>query len=277
MRRVLITGIAGATDMPWAPGLKALERRMLSPAIALVSVDVYDTILLRRCRPELLRFHDIARQQHHALTAEGVDSPGAERLYRARLIAHKQAYDRARACGGEPRLYHILEAVASLAGLPADAVPLLAQAEAHYEADAVRPHRGIVRLLERVRGHKPVVLTSDMYLPAETLRRILAKATPELADLTLFVSAEIGATKRDGTLFQHVARATGIAPGGILHVGDHPHSDVKRAREAGLAALWLPRPWWWRITLRLRDRLLRRRLARRGWLAGAAPLTTTTI
>lgn len=259
----------GMTTATWqwrGNDIRHLERLWASPDIRLISVDLYDTLLLRRCRPEFIRFHDIAQDQHAALCGTKLCSPGVDSLYRARLRAHKECYDQARAQGGEARHDQILAGACALAGLPATAIAVLAEAEIAYESMAVRRHRRLTAALTELRRHKPVVLTSDMYLPGSAIRRILAAATPSLADLPLFVSADVGLTKRYGELFHHMAAAMGVAPAGILHLGDHPVSDVERARQTGLNAAWLPRPWWWRTVLHWRERRIRRRLSRAGML-----------
>ena len=49
-----------------------------------------------------------------------------------------------------------------------------------------------------------VVLISDMYLPKETIQKMLAKADPLLATLPLFLSSDIGYQKTTRKLFLEV-------------------------------------------------------------------------
>jgi FMN phosphatase YigB (HAD superfamily) len=224
---------------------------------------VFDTVLLRGTRPELLRLRDIAAHQDAALRAAGRTSPGMEALYRARLVAHKAAYDRIRYLEtGEVRHAEILEAVAAATGLDAGEVPLLTTAEVAAERVALWPNRA---LLTQV-AHRPpttrLILVSDTYLSAADLRRLLDHHAPSLTGVTLHVSTDVGYSKRRGDLYPFVAACEGVAPGSILHAGDHPVHDVATARAAGWRALHLPRPPLWRLVNRLRDREVRRRLAR---------------
>ncbi|MFN8722306.1 MAG: HAD-IA family hydrolase [Rhodospirillales bacterium] len=249
------------------PRLARLAHLADDPGVLAISVDLYDTLLLRRCRPELWRFADVARAQDAALVRAGLASPGAAALYRARLRVHKACHDRVRDGPGEVRQADVAAGVAAALGLTGAAAGVLAAAETDHETTAVRPDRALAALLVRLARDRPVVLTSDMYLPAAAVRRVLATAVPDLAGLPLFVSGEIGLTKRHGHLFGHVAAALDLPPAAILHVGDNPLADVRRAREAGFRALWWPRPWWWRRALAAQDRLVRWRLRR----AGAIP------
>lgn len=249
-----------------AMALSALQTLWQASAVRVVSVDLYDTVLWRACRPELLRFRDIAEAQQAGLRAAGLPAPGATALHRARLVVHKRCCDRVRHGPGEVRHADIIGATIRHLNLPEAAAPVLAEAEIGYEIAAVRPNRRLAAALADLCREKPVVLTSDMYLPAAAIRRVLAAAVPVLADLPLFLSAEIGLTKRHGALFGHAAAAMGVRPGEILHLGDHPVSDVLRPREAGLAAAWTPRSRLWRAGLGLGDTWVRWRLRRAGAL-----------
>ena len=252
---------------PSGPGPRGLLCLARDPAVRAVSLDVYDTLLLRGWRPELLRFRDIALAQDAALRRAGLASPGAEGLYRARLRIQKACHDRVRGGPGEVRHAEVVGGICDVLVLDPAAEPVLAEAEIRYETGAVRADPVMMAVATDLMGRKPVVLVSDMYLPATAVRRVLATAAPTLADLPLFVSADVELTKRHGALYGHVAAALDLEPREILHVGDNPRADVARAREAGLQAVWRPRPWWWRQCHRLADGWVRWRLRR----AGAIP------
>ena len=239
--------------------LVQLERHARAQHIRLVSVDLYDTLLLRGTRPELVRFRDIAAQWHKAL---GSGSPGVEALYQCRLSEHKAAYDRVESLGGhgEVRYEAVLGKITECLGLPAAVVPILAAAEIAYEKTVVGVNASLVALLLRLRREKPVVFLSDMYLSGNALTGIMAALVPELADLPLFVSSDLGLTKRHGTVFPHFVSTCSLMPQDVLHVGDNPISDFSRARAAGLNAMLLPRGLMWRIVHGVRRRRARRKL-----------------
>ncbi len=250
-------------------GLRTLARILETDPPAVLSLDVFDTVLLRAMRPELLRFRDIAACQDAALRDAGRPSPGTEALYRARLVAHKAAYDRIRHMEtGEVRHEEILVEVAAAVGLDTGTLPLLAAAEAAAERVALRPNRALLARVARRSATIRLVLVSDMYLSAADIRRLFECHAPALVNLPLYVSSEAGRSKRRGDLYPFVAASEGMAPGAILHVGDHPQHDVATARAAGFRALYLPRPALWRLVNRLRDRAVRRALARGHWVTG---------
>ncbi len=241
-----------------------LEHRAYAPSVRLVSVDLFDTLLLRGTRPELDRFHDIAARWHQRLLARNLNSPGVEALYRCRLTEHKLAYDRIKSQDGqgEVRQEVILGSIARRLQLTDAAVPILAATEIAYETAAVTVNAGLATLLIRLRREKPVVFTSDMYLSGQALAGIMAALVPELADLPLYVSSDLGRTKRHGTLFSHLVSVSSLEPRDILHVGDNPVSDFAQPRAAGLNAMLLPRSLGWRILHGLRHNRSRNRLKR---------------
>ncbi len=55
------------------------------------------------------------------------------------------------------------------------------------------------------------------------------------------VSAEVGFQKPDIQMFEIAAERMGLAPGQILHIGDHPEQDVGAARACGYQTLHLVR------------------------------------
>jgi HAD superfamily hydrolase (TIGR01549 family) len=87
---------------------------------------------------------------------------------------------------------------------------------------------------------KQVILVSDMYLPQPFIEAQLQAHGFTDYD-RLFLSSTIGLLKSSGRLFTHVVRELGIAPGRILHVGDHPRTDVLQGRRAGLRTWLVPR------------------------------------
>ena len=95
---------------------------------------------------------------------------------------------------------------------------------------------------------KRVIVISDMYLPAEFLRKLLEKNGFTGAE-KVYVSCEHGVHKAEGKLFDLVkqdiesssASENRTLPKSWIHVGDNPVSDYKSAREHGFDAILYPR------------------------------------
>jgi putative hydrolase of the HAD superfamily len=54
-------------------------------------------------------------------------------------------------------------------------------------------------------------------------------------------AADVGAAKPARHIFEVAIRKTGVSPGEILHVGDHPETDIHGGRQAGLRTAWVNR------------------------------------
>ena len=61
----------------------------------------------------------------------------------------------------------------------------------------------------------------------------------------IVVSEEVGVRKPDPAIFHAAAARIGIAPAGIMVVGDHPEADVTGAARAGMQTAWLRRGREW--------------------------------
>ncbi len=71
---------------------------------------------------------------------------------------------------------------------------------------------------------KSVIITSDMYLPIQTIKRILEEN--DITDYSeLFLSSEIGLRKKTGHLFEYIINTLNIQPGELFHIGDNHISD----------------------------------------------------
>ena len=82
---------------------------------------------------------------------------------------------------------------------------------------------------------KRIVICSDMYLDAETIKRILAKNGYNRYE-KLYISSECGCSKSSGKLFEYVLKDLEIQPQKILHIGDNWKSDFRQARKRRISA-----------------------------------------
>ena len=78
---------------------------------------------------------------------------------------------------------------------------------------------------------KKIICTSDMYLPASVIKRMVEKCGFNGVD-TFFISCEHDAVKGDGGLFKIVKDFYGKDKT-YIHVGDHPVSDITWAKKSG--------------------------------------------
>ncbi|WFG44922.1 HAD-IA family hydrolase [Pseudonocardia alni] len=206
---------------------------------AVVSSDLFDTVLLRDHSGEAGRLAAAARRGAHRI---GADPRTVTRL---RWAFHRTAYLGVAMTRpeGDTRLDTICTAVADALGRDAAAARALADTEVEVDAEHLRPNRALLGLLQRAaeRAGAPLVAVSDMYYSADQLRTLLQTVLGTQPFARIHVSSEIGLTKHHGGLYDEVARREGVAPETILHVGDNHAVDVRNARAASWAAVHVPR------------------------------------
>lgn len=89
-------------------------------------------------------------------------------------------------------------------------------------------------------NNKKVVYTSDMYLPAQTIKAMLSKNGYDIENLFL-LSCEHGESKSLGGLYKVLTKKTNTAGQYIVHIGDNYHSDFDVARKNGINAFHMPK------------------------------------
>lgn len=212
--------------------------------VDLISVDVFDTLLLRGTEPEKARFLAIAKLASQQFDgADRVISPSV--LWRARLQCIDPAYRAVeifRPAGDVPlALFHRLQA--ALLGLDAAADAALLAAEIAGERRHLIPNRPLIAQLTRLaKSGKRVVAVSDTYFTGAAIEGLLDELAPAHPIARVYSSSDAGVTKRSGELFAMVVKTEGVAASRVLHCGDDLHSDIRMARQRGLRAVELSRP-----------------------------------
>lgn len=98
----------------------------------------------------------------------------------------------------------------------------------------------VYRILRSAGKH--IIITTDMYLPRETIGQILAANGYDGYE-KIFLSCEYDVSKGGGKLYRQVREyMTNVNPGfpDIIHVGDNESSDIRFAKKEGFSARWYP-------------------------------------
>lgn len=219
--------------------------RAMSAGKKVVGFDVFDTLLVRRVEPDVIK-EMVARRLGELLAREGQEArPWQD------LLAQRQELEltlcRANQRSGlddEFRYEELLVAWLAAAGVPSARRPALARAlracEEEVELAAQEPHPALVPLLTQLkREGKRLVFVSDFYLPVEALWRFLRAAGLASFFSAGYASSQDMLRKASGRLFGRVLAAEGISPADLLFIGDNAHSDVARTTEQGIDAVHL--------------------------------------
>lgn len=202
-------------------------------SVGVVSFDIFDTLVTRRFWAPSDVFVSMSRRP------EVIEIMLGERFDVVRHYAERRSRERKSQC--DPTLEEIYECLAEICDLSQTQCEQLIKIEQDLEVSAALPRSPIWNTWQQsIRLEKEVIFCSDMYLPSPIIKQILRRSGYDLPS-QLFLSSELGVTKRHGTLFNFVSEKMQISPKNFLHIGDNWHSDFQMARKAGWQALHTPK------------------------------------
>lgn len=210
-----------------------------------LTVDVFDTLLIRKPISERRRLLQISRRISERLAGLGIARP-VDFVRWTRVCAQQAAFRLRRDALRDPevRLSDIIAAQRELLALPETAPEsIFTDAELEVEAESVFLHEGRAEELRRLSAKLPVIAISDTTWSTELVRELLRRKGAEIPFTRIYASADAGTTKRDGTIFPVVAEKERFALRDSLHMGDDLRADVRLPSRMGVArTLHLPRP-----------------------------------
>lgn len=240
-------------------GLSALRRLGSAPSCRLLTIDLFDTLLLRGIRPEIARFKALADRLETMIECREQNISAAA-ILEARLLCSRLAYQAASPVQSarEAKIEDVLRMqVACLAMQPRMQKDFLDH-ELALEAASLCVNRPLVNACRRLMTNGlRMAIVSDMYLDAPSLRRLLRHHGLDDFAENVYVSAEFGVSKASGHLFGVVAERETTPYSAMLHVGDNFRADYLAPRRHGMDAIWLPRALSWRLLNGLWNRALR--------------------
>ena len=189
------------------------------------SFDVFDTCLCRLCGEPRLLFDVLSLKVQKAM------GDGCTEHLRQLFVA-------ARATAGGKTLEEIYNDVAQRYPLPCS-VEQMVEMELETEREMLAPIVATRQLVDSLREKGDIVFISDMYLPSAFIREQLAKHGFFKDGDRLFVSDELGAWKRDGSLYRYVKEQLGISYRHWHHYGDNRGSDYTVPRRLGIRAHYI--------------------------------------
>ena len=110
----------------------------------------------------------------------------------------------------------------------------LIELECYVEISNCYPNDVILDLYHQCIAEKQfVIITSDMYLPRNVIEKILYRLGIREYK-KLYISSEIGLTKRSGKLFDYILDDLRIFGKELIHIGDNTEIDGNNARKRGI-------------------------------------------
>ncbi|MEV5298582.1 HAD family hydrolase [Amycolatopsis methanolica] len=224
--------------MSLPPSLARVRRLITDGSCAVLSLDVFDTILWRRTpRPTDVFAVLGARLVRDGRCPDWV-TPAAFR--RMRIVAEQRARQSEEALGTEVSLFDIWRHM-PLRIFGAELLELV-RAEVTCERDFTVPDLDIAELVElAAKHHVPTVLVSDTYFTEEHLTELLDRpGLGALREARIFRSHQHGLDKASG-LWEIVLHNLGVHPEQVVHIGDNAVADIEAPQELGVRTVYYER------------------------------------
>lgn len=217
---------------------------------SLYSFDVFDTLISRKVLAPEGIFYSVRermKESSEAWPAYLLENYPFIRINAERNV--REYYNRSiverndEKC--EIQFHEIFDRIQTVYGISEQQAKLLAEWEMEAELDNVVPVLNWVEHLKKLKtAGEEVILISDMYLPENFVRKMLAKADPVLEEIPLYLSSTWGSQKSRKSLFLEVYRHYGTEYPfeKWVHYGDNPSSDVKLPRTLNIAANAVEKP-----------------------------------
>ena len=242
-----VTPVTTPEPSPLAPPLpdrrfESIDREVRSERTRVLSVDVFDTLLLRRV-PKPTDVHLLVgrRLADHGALAPHISPRAYARL---RMLAESEARRCAQHDRGSSEVsLEEIHAIVAPSCMPGLSVEQAATHELAIEGELVFADLRLVGYLRQLADSSPelsLIAVSDTYYSPTQLRSLLEAAS--LGHLTLaavFTSSDHGSGKGD-QLWKRVVGDLNVKPEELVHLGDSLEADVSSAQRLGIRAVHYP-------------------------------------
>ena len=209
----------------------------LDDSIRLLSFDVWDTLLRRKCHPDEIKLQSARFLYIECYSKLKPAFRGVPQLYKARINAENHA-----APDGDFE-YRFPDAIplwlqdVMESGVSQDNRQIVRNALEKHEYDAelratFADPNALVFLSKNKLPHS--VFASDFYMSSDFLSRLLRDNGYHDRHIKGYSSSDLMKNKRSGQMFDQIIADFDIAPEEILHIGDNEHADVLVPSEQGI-------------------------------------------
>ncbi|MCK5818676.1 MAG: hypothetical protein KAH18_05370 [Psychromonas sp.] len=204
----------------------------------IISVDIFDTLLLRCANSEVTRFFKAATALKESSPELKIDR---YKVFTTRHKAHHSLYALYhQGILSEPNIESIFNYQINLLKNKQLTLELFLDAETKIELESLSLNQPLLKALEVLSASSKIVLLSDMYLTSKFIKNILDAKNVNLK-YDLHVSNEIKKSKAKGDAYPWLIDKYGVSPEDILHMGDNYNSDVLSADKFSISAIHTPR------------------------------------
>jgi hypothetical protein len=219
------------------PGILDPLNRLRSSDKRVLSVDVFDTCLVRLVSDPLLvfrwaglRLEGLTRMEPGLFAAE---RQRTEEALRARVLQSGERED--------ILLEEIYEALGAALGWDERTLSMALHVELDCERALLRPVTVVRDAVWRaLRAGQEICYTSEMYLRAEVLRDLLREAGFPVEGSLILTSGETGKSKGTGNIYRLLCERHSREA--VIHVGDNPATDIEVPLRLGIESIPVQAP-----------------------------------
>lgn len=210
----------------------------------ILSLDVFDTLILRDNSSEITRFFEIGREMAAAAQEATGDKIAQVDAFVARYLGTKATYRASKPVRGfrEGSLSELHKTASKILVGSNALTDAFVEAEINYESTRIQLNPFLVPYVEEYKaaGGK-VVLVTDMYMHANHVKLLLEKLglTPSVYD-HLISSADTKVSKASGGIFSIVEKTMQATAQEFVHLGDSLRGDFQQPLRRGWSAVHLP-------------------------------------
>lgn len=191
-----------------------------------ISFDIFDTLIKRNvAAPE--HVHQLVEREF--LRQTGIEIPEYPR-YRTKAESEARKHS-------DKEEISLDDIFSFLHGISEEWKNALKQIERRTEIEICTPSPKMKAVYEKaVQGGKKIIVTSDMYLDEETIKKILHKCGYDIYE-KLYLSSSYGLCKSRGSIYEVIQKDYADYKGKILHIGDNIKGDYIIPKRKGISAL----------------------------------------
>ncbi len=224
----------------------ALEKKvsLFDKDVRVVTLDIFDTVLLRDGESEISKFYRIAEEQSILLQDKYGYKTSAEDLFLSRMSSTKTCYHAIPTVDGcrEGSINLIYKSVCGSLNISGEnLIDELVNVELNVESKSLLLNKGLLTTVKNLWPNATLGLISDMYLHSYQLTDLLTMLDFVSYDF-LYSSADTKVSKNSSGLFDIVSSEKQLTGEEWLHLGDALIGDYMSPIKKGIMGVQLPIP-----------------------------------
>ena len=205
----------------------------------IISFDIWDTIIKRKCHPEEIKLHtaDYVILKYEKDVKEKYKSIYEILKLRDEIEAKECKRNKENGYDEECRILDVFEKLQNeIFTKKMDIKEELLKEEIEQEKRCIFINPDIIPIFEKYKNLEMYCI-SDFYMGEQSLRELLDYLELPIKIKKIYSSADYLLNKRTGNLYKKVELELNVKPENHIHVGDNQYSDIDIAESLGIETI----------------------------------------